>query len=445
MKDVLCLDFGTSSIRAVYRPKQGQAVVLDIGAATRSRSIDGASIRSEIFIDVDGKTIRFGERAYEEALGLRGFLFRDTSPKLWLKEIQRLGDRLVPSCVLTRREAIAGLIAYALFASQETGRWSIPSDFKDIDFRIAHPVWPNDISDDADFALREIGSLAMHMARKGDWGEVGVDVLKSWTTKYGDSFPVLEATVDTVEPVAAAVELLSEAENIRKICLVVDVGAGTTDVGIFQFLAPDVKSRKSNKLIPTGPTNSIFCAGNAIDQTLLGLVQRKDPTAFKKNQADIKSRIRMLKERLFNERSLQIYGVNIELHELESDKEMMDFVANVRETIRSSLAHSKNVIDSWLASRDNIEKKITIVMAGGGAELGFLRRALSSDLLVNSSKYEFNVVTVKRARAINLYGAGYARMAVALGGANDLYEEVIHKHSKLVGISGLGKPKQKIS
>ena len=60
MKDVLCLDFGTSSIRAVYRPKQGQAVVLDIGAATRSRSIDGASIRSEIFIDVDGKTIRFG-------------------------------------------------------------------------------------------------------------------------------------------------------------------------------------------------------------------------------------------------------------------------------------------------------------------------------------------------------------------------------------------------
>jgi len=444
MKDVLCLDFGTSSIRAVYRSKQEQPVVLDIGAATKSRSIDGASIRSEIFIDADGKTVRFGERAYE-ALGARRFLFRDTSPKLWLMEIQRLGERLAPGCVLTRRDAIAGLIAYALFASQETGRWSIPSDLNDIDFRIAHPVWPQNIHEDADHALREIGWLAMHMAREGDWGEVGVDVLKSWTTKDGDSFPVLETTVDTVEPVAAAVELLPEAENIRKICLVVDVGAGTTDVGIFQFLAPDVKSGKSNKLIPTGPTNSIFCAGNAIDQTLLALIKRKDASAFKKNQADIKERVRDLKERLFKEDSLQIYGVNVELHELESHKEMMDFVANVRETIRSSILHSKNVIDGWLASRENIEKKITIVMAGGGAELGFLRRALCSDLLINSSKYEFNVVTVKRARAINLYGAGYARMAVALGGANDLYEEVIHKHSKLIGIPGLGKPKQKIS
>ena len=50
MSGALCIDFGTSSIRAVRRQPSGKLKTLDIGRVTRSK-LDDASIRCEIHVD----------------------------------------------------------------------------------------------------------------------------------------------------------------------------------------------------------------------------------------------------------------------------------------------------------------------------------------------------------------------------------------------------------
>lgn len=44
-----------------------------------------------------------------------------------------------------------------------------------------------------------------------------------------------------------------------------------------------------------------------------------------------------------------------------------------------------------------------------------------------------------------MHGAGYERLAVGLGGAQDVYEHVVHEHAALTSFSSLGSPKQVIS
>jgi hypothetical protein len=94
------------------------------------------------------------------------------------------------------------------------------------------------------------------------WGTVPVSTLlehvRSAATPRRDG-------VDVVEPVAAAVELLPSEENLVRICAVVDVGAGTTDIGLFQSVEPDIASSVRSKLYPMGQASSVFQAGNDID------------------------------------------------------------------------------------------------------------------------------------------------------------------------------------
>src|ERR1035437_1818913 len=115
MSGVLCIDFGTSSIRAVRRMPNGKVKPLDIGRVAGSR-LDDASIRSEIHIDEHGRYVRFGERAITARLASPNFLLYEPSPKLWLKDPRSLEERAVPELALTRENLLAGLFANALHA-----------------------------------------------------------------------------------------------------------------------------------------------------------------------------------------------------------------------------------------------------------------------------------------------------------------------------------------
>ena len=84
-------------------------------------------------------------------------------------------------------------------------------------------------------------------------------------------------------------------------------------------------------------------------------------------------------------------------------------------------------------------------MAGGGAEMRFLREALGKPMVIQGTHFNFNFITTVAPNRLNMHGAGYARLAVGLGGAQESYEKVVQEHEKLVRLSGLGAPKQKIS
>ena len=80
MSSVLCLDFGTSSIRAVLRNKKSAIQVLPIGQVTPRQTIDGASIPSAFCIDEDLETIRFGQHALDAILSGKKLAIAETSP-----------------------------------------------------------------------------------------------------------------------------------------------------------------------------------------------------------------------------------------------------------------------------------------------------------------------------------------------------------------------------
>jgi hypothetical protein len=446
MKAALCVDFGTSSIRAVARDRLGGVTVLPLGAVTRSRSIDGASIPSTVCVTADGGTILFGEHAYTKIKSGQPLAFWTASPKLWLKEPRTLDDRVAPGLDVTRRELLTGLLGYAMFAASESGQWEAPSDPSAADIRVAHPIWPSSSRAEAERALGQMVWLAAHMASAGDWGETSVEVLRSWTGPEVDeeSVPTYVPQVDTVEPVAAAVELLSGDSNQRRLCAVVDVGAGTTDIGIFQQLIPDAMVTAGTRMIPAGPSVSVFKAGDAIDSALLSLLARRFPREYKIHELSVKVDIRRLKEDLFQNQRFQSFGMDVSLGSLEESREMEEIISEIRRGLVNCLRDAHRAIEVWYGVGVSIRREITLLMAGGGAGLKLLRKALGRPVELSGQKYHIEVVDAVEPRRIQMHGAGYTRLAVGLGGVKETYEQVMHEHQKLTSIPGLGSPKQRI-
>lgn len=438
--ETLCVDFGTSSIRIAKREISGRRQVLEIGRLTDSKSIDGASMRSEVCLDADGKTVRFGERAYEARLRSPRPLFYEASPKLWLKEPSKLRIPVIPSSDVTRWDLIAGLLAYGLFAAIEGG-WKGSGQIRSSDIRIAHPVWPNDVSVAANRALLELGLVAAEMAGLGDWGVTTTEILRSYTANSTNE--TLPSHADVVEPIAAAVELLPDDSNVRRLCAIIDVGAGTTDIGLFQSLIPDASSSKNQSLIPLGETRSVFLAGNEIDRVVLRLCLEKAKAISATDRIDIQSRIRFLKESLFKDKIIQPHGITLTLDQLENAPEIRTMAKTVRSELQSLINSNVSGVSNWLSGLKHTTGKLAIVMAGGGAELEFLRRELSSPIAVGAWTVPVIVTSPSAPRQkTNMYGASYSRLAVALGGADELYDTVRHEHEKLVSFRSLGFPKQ---
>lgn len=444
MPPILCLDFGTSSIRAVVRDDLSNRRVLPIGQITPRQSIDGASIPSAFCIDADLQTVRFGQHAQEAILGNKKLAFAVTSPKRWLAEPTLLSQPVLPELEVTRRDILTGLMAYALFAAGETGLWTVPSELDEADIRIAHPVWPSSIKQDADRALGQIAWMAVNMAAAGDWGVTTTEVLCSWTTpEPSESHPELHIDIDTLEPIASAVELLPNIGNERRVCMVVDVGAGTTDVGIFLHLSPDKQTTKCDQLIPAGPANSVFKAGDDIDRVLLQLIRDKNPRTFDENKSRINSEIRFQKESLFKNGNSQIAGINLTLETLENSDGICQVVTSIRQGVEKCISDAYSKIHSFTTTA-GLAKEIVVVMAGGGAEIKFLREALGKPFSINGSLYTFKILKPNQPK-LNMHGAGYERMAVGLGAAHEGYEDVVHEHAQLLRVSSLGAPKQIVS
>lgn len=445
MSKVLCLDFGTSSIRAVLRDNNGTLKVIPLGLVTPRQEIDGASIPSAFCIDKDLATVRFGQNAYEEIVQSKNVAFYTTSPKQWITEPKRLDETVLSGCPITRRDVLTGLMGYALYAATQSGLWKVPSNPDDANLRIAHPVWPSHIKSAANQSLAEIAWMAVNMAGAGDWGVTSVEVLKSWTTPLEDEIqPKLNIEVDTIEPIAASVELLPGIGNERGICVVVDVGAGTTDVGVFQYLSPDKKIKSADTLIPAGPSVSVFQAGDEIDRIVLKLLRDSFPKGFDLNEGTIKSRIRFHKESLFKSGALQVAVLYLSLNSLVESPEIQNMAKSIRQAIEKCLEDASGKILAY-ANTANLSNEITVVMAGGGAELEFLHDAILAPYSLGSMNFRCKLIKPEAPTNLNMHGAGYQRLAVALGGAHEVYEGVVHEYAQLTKFSSLGSAKQVIS
>ena len=108
---MICVDFGTSSIRAALM-KTRSYVPHPLAIASRS-PIDNASIPSAIYIPSTGDNIFFGMDALERGLTSKRPLLLELSPKSWLRpdEVAHIDAPAIDGLPFTRRQVICGLLA----------------------------------------------------------------------------------------------------------------------------------------------------------------------------------------------------------------------------------------------------------------------------------------------------------------------------------------------
>lgn len=426
MAGVLCIDFGTSSIRAVRRLPAGRRKPLDIGRVTHSR-LDDASIRSEIHVDEQGRNVRYGERAIAARRQPEKPMLYEPSAKLWLKNPQALYRPAVAGTALTRANLLAGLLANALRACIDADSISA-STMDQTDVRVAHPVWPPEIADQANLALKRICAQARRMAFERDWATVAAATLATHTAVQDAPG---SGSVDVIEPNAAAVELLPSDENVRRICAVIDVGAGTTDIGLFEAVAPDPTTSVRGKLYPLGSPKSVFKAGNMIDEIVLDLLltRAKRPNVLAVD--DIRSRIRQVKETMFRDGYIQELGVDVQLEDLQSHPEAKAIARDIRSELEAVVHQGRETIGRLIGAKTHAISRLEVVMAGGGGAIAFICSAVSRPFAVNGKTLAVEVMEAETEPGVNLFGAGRGRMAVALGGASLDYDALIHQRPRV--------------
>jgi hypothetical protein len=438
---VLCIDFGTSSIRATFRGNNTARKVLDLGRVTGAKSLDDASLRSDVYLASNGLTLLFGEAAVLARSMDPDALLYESSPKLWLRTPGDLDKTIVATSKLTQRDVLAGLISFAIDAARKAvgeKNWK-----EKIEVRIAHPLWDNESKSESDLALREVAGLAWALANsKLKLPITDADVLHQ---VCGDiEFEPLTAQCDVIEPVAAALELLPNESNVKKLCAVLDVGAGTTDIGLFDGFNPDASARVHQRLCPVGLPASLFLAGNEIDRILLKILETRSQRRDKISVADVRSRIRFIKESLFKDGFIRELDVRIDLGELEQHPAIMRMSNMIRAELQRSLTQESRTVLELVRGSVHTHNHIEVVMAGGGGDLKFLHRALAAPFLVDGQIIKVEISSPAQTGQENLFGASLGRLAVALGGVTKDYENLVQSYPTLTSTPGLGLGKQVI-
>lgn len=176
---------------------------------------------------------------------------------------------------------------------------------------------------------------------------------------------------------ASRMATYTPAKRDRRIYMVVDVGAGTTDFGLFVSVNVDGEVG----VYPlAGSTFSLPIGGNNIDKALIECVLKKSSLARDRRRiarASLVEQARLLKEELLEKKDNEPMlfpdaGVELTKQEfIDSDP-----VQVIRSKIKAAFDARLNEVDvSWLelASKLPPERGLSVFFAGGGGRLEFLR------------------------------------------------------------------------
>ena len=413
---ILCIDFGTSSIRAaLVKPGRSSPEVLELGEAIRS-SIDRASIPSAIFIDSEMSKITFGEDALKNGQrGIDSMLF-EISPKKWMSNDppSNLEKEIIPGTGLTCKHLLAGLLAQA-FSAVATASGISKIDLSTYETRVAHPVWSPDKHHQLKQHLSWITKVGRQIAGSTD-KEITVEKLCLAISKSNSKSGPLD--LDVEEPVAAALELFENTDNAREICVVIDVGAGTTDLGIFLSLTPDPSSfRHSRKFIQAAPPRSMYMAGDLIDQEVINLISNRASGIKKDKVSELQRRRRSIKETLFSSRTNKIFEAEVEvtLSELEKQPKIKQMQNELTKNFDSLIFEASDFIKIFVDASFHRADRINVVFAGGGSNISFLHQAIKKTATLSTGRLV--PVSIRSASSTDRnLPASYERLAVAMGG-----------------------------
>jgi hypothetical protein len=437
----LCIDFGTAySKAAIWRQGAPNPVPLDLGKGADPTT-------SNVLLDsvayVTGDRLLFGTAA------LRAFNYEDDpdrqlfdSPKeLLTHEIARLEVRRPekakdPTGLFTSRDLLTLYLGYLTAVVCEALPEDVPRYVKR---RYAAPGW-NDAQADLPTgamgaAARSLGELLVDAQILADtigideWRN-GLDVKRaasimlalrvSRASKPIGPIPMVERAV--LEAVAAGAGMMDRFRNRRPQVLVVDVGAGTTDVGFFRYSMPN----KGDAIVApyAGGMKAVKKAGHAVDDALRWVAARNvglpaESDAMRRFQRRLSRSIRGIKAQLCEDGAVEIAipdapVFEIELEQLVNAPLIKTFVGEFRDAVTSALTGSGRRFD--VARDDNV-----VVFSGGGRSLPFLRGVFVSGLKTDGGYANFlqdDALPSWVGRTVPDVTSVFPQIAVATGGCS---------------------------
>ncbi|MBU3695588.1 hypothetical protein [Dechloromonas sp.] len=440
-KDVrLCLDFGTAMSKATLvqddeDDDSEEINVLHLGVPGDQEEISEVMLVSSIFIDKSG-LMWFGKAAVEMSLleGGDGSRQRIDNIKRRLSEEgwnEKVDQRLNPIADL---EITYGdmVLAYLMFLT-----WAVNSCLeqmghpRNLSRRFAMPCLVGEKGRETVRRLKRAIGEAQVLAdtfrttfKNGIALEDFLAAVAELRKQQRDYYFVAE---DLTEPIGVAGSIVSWKSRVDTLMLVVDIGAGTSDLSLYRIhIDPD--TGKNVAMEVEGSSRGITEAGNHLDRILIELIIKKsgltsDNPMWINERSALELRIRDYKESLFNDEYVYVTLMNgaeveIELREFLQHNAVVGFGNNLRKAMVDILESVDASVINWILA--NPTRKLAIALTGGGAELPMVTELAKGSILVNG--HEIPVVRSRQFPAWlrdldeNLE-ADYPRVAVSLGGA----------------------------
>ncbi len=435
----LCLDFGTAMSKAtLVRDGEGDSSeeihVLQLGIPGDQEEISDVMLISSVYIDNEG-LLWFGNAAVNRSMleagdGSRQRLDnikRRLSEDGWGEEV---GSRFNPTEIkITYADMVLG---YLMFLT-----WAVNSCLVDLKYplnlsrRFAMPCLAGEKGRETAHRLRRLIGEAQVLADTffttlKDGIPLGV-FMKTVKELRQQKLAYPFVADNITEPLGVAGSFLSWESAIDHLVMVIDVGAGTSDLSLFRINF-DPASGSHQAIEIQDSSRGLTEAGNHLDQILIELILSKSEVTSEDPlwvniRSELTLQIRDFKETLFNAEYLFVTlmnGIEVEL-ELEEFLSL-DAVKAFGDSLMASMVEILESIDqSWVNwVRANPRRNLVVALTGGGAELPMVQNLAAQPLSING-----HALPVVRALRVPKWLADmdanleddYPRVAVSLGGA----------------------------
>ncbi len=233
------------------------------------------------------------------------------------------------------------------------------------------------------------------------------------------------------EPMAAGAGRIKIDKSSRNLVLVIDVGAGTTDFGLFLVNFEVMGMKNKQRAFPVEPKSAaIKRAGDAIDDLLVEQIKAKvegspdTRTLSRISSALRREGLRRYKETLFETGILEVKLANeqvvtVSLEEFLKSSGVVNFATAIENELSKFL---RKVHESF----EPIVDHPIMLLSGGGANLPFIKELLNKRWTISG-----RVVKFQSAKAIpdvlleydSAFQQEYPQLAVAMGGAMQVIDE----------------------
>lgn len=429
---MLCIDFGTSFSKA-FVSMGSESIDLKLVDLPLSDGSAGVRLATPSELFIDGDSIYFGVSArkrWDDIQAPADRLIDSIKQFITLnKDVSALGQRTMPVAQdpkqqFSQRDILVLYLAHLTALTEHAiGEKGLSVNIKR---RFTHPAWKDGAKEQNEKEMRKLMAEAVVLARSAATDFMSVMSLGS-ARKLLDQLasinprdlpsaligePVREATA------AGAGALLATAEGRREAYLVLDIGAGTTDVAGF-YCVNNPENERMRVFEVSSAADAKNVAGNTLDNALQRFVLDRSGLSLDSAEARIaghalRRQLRGYKEQLFRTGRVTAELSTDQFVEVHL-KEFLEYAPVVQfgTLISDMVARSAVALAGELA-------RVNLVATGGGATLPIVRELGEMGVRHGGKSIAFKIVDAMPEDIRSVHPDlvdPYPQIAVALGGS----------------------------